>query len=125
MLALTLRFLLLIGLVLSFTAGAVTLEDDSRAWLERHPEWRVGVVMGAPYAEYDQRQRRLSGFHVQLMEHLADDLGVHLQWRRFADEDALEKAAREGLIDVAPGLRQTPAGLRRWRYSDPCLRIPR
>jgi len=125
MLASTLRFLLLISLMLPLAASAVTLDDDSRAWLEQHPEWRVGVVMGAPYAEYDQRQRRLSGFHVQLIEHLADDLGVRLHWRRFADEDALEKAAREGLIDVAPGLRQTPAGLRLWRYSDPFLRIPR
>jgi len=125
MLALSLRFVLLISLALPFAAGAVTLDADSRAWLEQHPEWRVGVVMGAPYAEYDQRQRRLSGFHVQLMEHLADDLGVRLQWRRFSDEAALEKAAREGLIDVAPGLRQTPAGLRLWRYSDPFLRIPR
>ena len=35
--------------------------------------------MGAPYAEYDQRQRRLSGFHVQLMEQLAAELGVQLQ----------------------------------------------
>ncbi|HCA65852.1 MAG TPA: histidine kinase, partial [Pseudomonas sp.] len=81
--------------------------------------------MGAPYAEYDQRQRRLSGFHVQLMEQLAAELGVRLQWRRFSDEAALQEAALEGRIDVAPGLRQTPAGLRLWRYSDPFLRIPR
>ncbi|EHY78253.1 two-component sensor [Stutzerimonas stutzeri ATCC 14405 = CCUG 16156] len=51
MLASTLRFLLLISLMLPLAASAVTLDDDSRAWLEQHPEWRVGVVMGAPYAD--------------------------------------------------------------------------
>nr|WP_162097217.1 hypothetical protein [Stutzerimonas stutzeri] len=37
--------------MLPLAASAVTLDDDSRAWLEQHPEWRVGVVMGAPYAD--------------------------------------------------------------------------
>lgn len=121
----SLRFLVLLILSLPFAAHAAGPDEDARAWLEGHREWRVGVVMGAPYAEYDQRQRRLSGFHVQLMEQIATPLGVRLQWRRFNDAAALEKAARAGLIDVAPGLRQTPAGLRLWRYSDPFLRIPR
>ena len=125
MFALSLRLFLLLSLATPFAAGAVSLDAPSRAWLEQHAEWRVGVVMGAPYAEYDQRQRRLSGFHVQLMEQLAAELGVRLQWRRFNDEAALQEAALEGRIDVAPGLRQTPAGLRLWRYSDPFLRIPR
>ncbi len=125
MFALSLRLFLLLSLATPFAAGAVSLDAASRAWLEQHAEWRVGVVMGAPYAEYDQRQRRLSGFHVQLMEQLAAELGVRLQWRRFNDEAALQEAALEGRIDVAPGLRQTPAGLRLWRYSDPFLRIPR
>lgn len=125
MFALSLRLFLLLSLATPFAAGAVSLDAPSRAWLEQHAEWRVGVVMGAPYAEYDQRQRRLSGFHVQLMEQLAAELGVQLQWRRFNDEAALQEAALEGRIDVAPGLRQTPAGLRLWRYSDPFLRIPR
>ena len=38
MLALYLRFLFLLGLTLPFAAGAVSLDDDSRAWLEQHPE---------------------------------------------------------------------------------------
>lgn len=125
MLASTLRRLVLFVLLLPFAAHAAPQDEGARAWLDGQREWRVGVVMGAPYAEYDQRQRRLSGFHVQLMEQIAAQLGVQLHWRRFDDEAALEKAARDGLIDVAPGLRQTPAGLRLWRYSDPFLRIAR
>ena len=31
---------------------------------------------------------------------------------------------REGEIDIAPGLAQTPGGLRLWQFSDPYMRVP-
>lgn len=106
-------------------AASVPLSDAQLQWLAQHRQWRVGVVMNSPYAEYDQRQRRLSGFNVQLLERIAASLEVELQWHRFVSEAALEKAMRAGEIDLAPGLRQTREGLRIWRYSDPFLRVPR
>jgi PAS domain S-box-containing protein len=106
-------------------AASVPLSDAQLAWLDENRLWRVGVVMTSPYAEYDQRQRRLSGFNVQFMERLAASLGVDLQWHRFVSEAELEKAMRADQIDLAPGLRQTREGLRIWRYSDPFLRVPR
>ena len=117
--------LLLLCAHLPAHAGSVPLSDAQLAWLDGHRQWRVGVVMASPYAEYDQRQRRLSGFNVQFMERLAAGLGVDLQWHRFVDETALDKAMHDGEIDLAPGLRQTREGLRIWRYSDPYLRVPR
>lgn len=118
--------LLLLALVhLPAQAWSVPLSDAQLAWLGQHRQWRIGVVMTSPYAEYDPRQRRLSGFNVQFMERLAAGLGVELQWHRFVDEAALEKAMRADEIDLAPGLRQTREGLRVWRYSDPFLRVPR
>ncbi len=106
-------------------ASSVPLSDAQLAWLDEHRQWRVGVVMTSPYAEYDKRQRRLSGFNVQFMERLAASLGVELQWHRFVDEASLGNAMRADEIDLAPGLRQTREGLRIWRYSDPFLRVPR
>ena len=47
MFALSLRLFLLLSLATPFAAGAVSLDAASRAWLEQHAEWRVGVVMGA------------------------------------------------------------------------------
>lgn len=122
-----LRGCLLLLLLVHLPAHAwnVPLSDAQLAWLGEHRQWRAGVVMTSPYAEYDQRQRRLSGFNVQFMERLATGLGVELQWHRFTDEAALEKAMRADEIDLAPGLRQTREGLRTWRYSDPFLRVPR
>ncbi len=117
--------LLLALIQLPVSAASVPLSDAQLAWLDEHRLWRVGVVMASPYAEYDQRQRRLSGFNVQFMEKLAANLGVALQWHRYTNETALDQAMHAGEIDLAPGLRQTRDGLHVWRYSDPFLRVPR
>ncbi|SDW36235.1 multi-sensor signal transduction histidine kinase [Pseudomonas syringae] len=102
------------------TAQLTTTQLD---WLKTHGPLRVGLVLRAPYAQFDQRLQQLSGANVDLMNALARTLPVELLWRNFADQAALEKALLNGEIDVAPGLMQTPAGLRVWLFSDPYLRV--
>ncbi|KAF1069754.1 MAG: Signal transduction histidine-protein kinase/phosphatase DegS [Pseudomonas citronellolis] len=101
------------------------LEPAQRAWLDAHPELRVGVVLEAPYAQQDRRLQQLSGANVQLFGWLANSLNVSLQWRVFSDAAALRRAVREGQIDLASGLVQSPESLRDWLFSDPYLRVPR
>lgn len=103
--------------------GQAKLEPGDRRWLEAHRHWRVGVLLQAPYAQIDGRQRNLYGANVELMEQLAGVLNVRLQWQTFRTRKALEEALDAGRIDLAPGFTQTPAGLRRWRFSDPYLRV--
>lgn len=105
-------------------AYEVQLNADQRQWLAQHPQLRVGLVLQAPYAQYDQRLQRLSGTHVELMQLLAKALNVELTWRHFQNIAQLEAAARNGEVDIAPGLTQTPAGLRLWQFSDPYMRVP-
>lgn len=109
---------------LAAPASPLALSDTQRAWLAEHPRLRVGVVLQAPYAQYVRRQQQLSGLSVELMDALAQSLEVDLTWHSFADQPALETALREGRIDLAPGLSQTPGGLRLWLFSDPYLRVP-
>ncbi|MDE1168717.1 MAG: transporter substrate-binding domain-containing protein [Pseudomonas sp.] len=122
--------LLLIGcLWLPLTAGAagpgpLRLSDEQRDWLGQHRELRVGVVLQAPFAQYDRRLQQLSGVNVEVMNWLGKELQVDWRWRNFPDQQALEQALREGEVDLAPGLTQTPAGLRLWLFSDPYMRIP-
>lgn len=92
-------------------------------WLGEHRQWRVGVVLQAPYAQYDRRSQQLAGLSVDVIQALARALGIEPQWRTFNDQAALDDALRRGEIDIAPGLTQTPAGLRVWDFSDPYLRI--
>src|SRR5690606_1194223 len=105
-------------------AYEVQLNADQRQWLAQHPQLRVGLVLQAPYAQYDQRLQRLSGTHVELMQLLAKALNVELTWRHFQNIAQLEAAACNGEVDIAPGLTQTPAGLRLWQFSDPYMRVP-
>ncbi|KMM84538.1 PAS domain S-box-containing protein [Pseudomonas taetrolens] len=103
---------------------AAQLSADQQQWLAQHQELRVGLVLQAPYARFDQRLQQLSGANVELMKWLASTLNVELVWRNYPDLKSVEKAARAGEIDLVPGLTQTPAGLRLWLFSDPYMRIP-
>ena len=105
-------------------AQVAPLSASQRQWLAQHDPLRVGLVLQAPYAQYDRRLQRLSGVNVELMKWLARSLNVELSWRHFPDLAQLEAAARAGTIDLAPGLTQTPAGLRLWQFSDPYMRVP-
>ncbi|MCM2330340.1 MAG: PAS domain S-box protein [Pseudomonas sagittaria] len=123
--------LLLVGLGLpgAWLAAEPSLgspDAAQRQWLAEHRQLQVGVVLQAPYAQFERRRReqQLSGAHVELMEALAASLGVSLNWHSYPDPAALEAALQRGEIELAPGLQQTPGGLRLWRYSDPYLRIP-
>ncbi|WLH84297.1 transporter substrate-binding domain-containing protein [Pseudomonas sp. FP2338] len=105
-------------------APQAQLNAQQREWLAQHPQLRVGVVLQAPYAQYDRRLQRLSGANVELMQWLAKALNIELTWRNFPSQEQLEAAVRDGEVDIAPGLQQTPAGLRLWLFSDPYMRVP-
>ncbi len=125
------RLMLLVLIVLSSlaqagvpTASPDPLSGSQRAWLNQRAQLRVGLVLQAPYAQFDRRAQVLSGANVDLVNLMARTLQVELLWRHFADQAELEKALADGEIDFAPGLTQTPAGLRLWLYSDPYMRVP-
>jgi len=121
--------LVLIGLSSVAQAGVPTappgpLSSGQRNWLDQRGQLRVGLVLQAPYAQFDRRAQVLSGANVDLVNLMARTLQVELLWRNFSDQTALEKALADGEIDFAPGLTQTPAGLRMWQFSDPYMRVP-
>lgn len=124
------RCLLVIGcLCFALMANAAPaplaqLTAQQREWLAQHPELRVGLVLQAPFAQYDRRLQRLSGANVELMQGLAKALNIELSWRNFPNQEQLEAAVRDGEVDIAPGLQQTPAGLRLWLFTDPYMRVP-
>jgi PAS domain S-box-containing protein len=100
------------------------LTQEQQAWLEEHPQLRVGLIMQAPWAQFERRQGELSGANVELVSQLLRNLKVQPLWLRFSSQAELEEALLRGQVDLAPGLQQTPAGLRRWHFSDPYLRVP-
>ncbi|HGA2320179.1 TPA: transporter substrate-binding domain-containing protein [Pseudomonas putida] len=125
------RLLVIGGLCLPLIALArpdvpptVVLEPAQQQWLDSHRNLRVGLVLQAPYAQFDRRLQQLYGANVELVNSLGQALGLDLTWRNFADQAGLEHALQAGEIDFAPGLTQTPASLRLWLFSDPYMRVP-
>jgi len=121
--------LMLVVLPMSHYASASPTQADplsreQRDWLTQRGQLRVGLVLQTPYAQLDRRAQQLSGANVDLINLMAKTLQVELLWRSYADQAELEKALADGQIDFAPGLTQTPAGLRLWLYSDPYMRVP-
>ncbi|MES2819501.1 MAG: transporter substrate-binding domain-containing protein [Pseudomonadota bacterium] len=102
----------------------LVLEPAQQAWLQTHRQLRVGVVLQAPYAQFNPRLQSLSGANVELATWLGQALQVELSWQRYDSLEALQAAVRAKQIDFAPGLTQTPAGLRLWSFSDPYMRVP-
>ncbi|TDR81374.1 multi-sensor signal transduction histidine kinase [Paludibacterium purpuratum] len=58
------------------------------------------------------------------MNLLASQNGLHLSWRVYPNQNALDAAVERDEVDVAPGMQQTPATLRHWLFSLPYLRVP-
>ena len=59
-------------------AHVAQLTPKQQHWLTQQSELRVGLVLQAPYAQYDRRLQRLSGVNVDLMKWLAKTLNVEL-----------------------------------------------
>jgi len=87
-------------------------------------EWHVGVLLERPYAQYDASGRWLQGANIAVMNRLATQLHRRLVWHPYLSQAALVSALRRHQIDVAPGLVQTPQGLKYELFSEPFLRVP-
>ncbi|MER0043870.1 transporter substrate-binding domain-containing protein [Pseudomonas sp. MGal98] len=104
-------------------APAAIFPAAQQQWLAANPLLRAGVVLQPPYAQLDRRLHRLTGANVEIVNSLAALMGVQVRWRTFQTPEELEQALLSDQIDLAAGLSQTPAGLRRWVFSDPFLRV--
>ena len=65
-----LRVLCWLLLLCPLAGQAAELDAAQRALLAEHPRLRAGVVLQAPYAEYQRRQQQLGGLNVELTETL-------------------------------------------------------
>lgn len=84
--------------------ATVALEPAQQQWLDAHRSLRVGLVLQAPYAQFDRRLQQLYGANVELVSNLAHVLRLDLTWRHFSDQASLEHALQNGEIDFAPAL---------------------
>ena len=104
--------LVIIGMLASLYCTLARADSRNNAnWLTEHANWRVGVVLQAPYAQLNPHTHLLEGADVEVMLLLAERTGVQMRWTMYNSQQALDRAVEKGEIDVSPGMLQTPSSL--------------
>lgn len=103
------------------TAASIPQPDGILEGIRTRGQLRVGLIGdGIPYA-YRNDENQLVGFDVEMAQRLALDLGVDLQFVRFAQED-LDAMVRARIVDIVmTGARVTPERAAAFATSVPYL----
>jgi Na+/H+-dicarboxylate symporter len=102
--------------------GAAAADRPVLAAIQARGRLRVGVLTDRlPYA-FLNREGRLTGLDVEMAHHLAQDLGVALDFVRLEDRADLPAMLEAGAIDVVmAGVAATPERASRMLLSEPYL----
>ncbi|WP_409281346.1 bifunctional diguanylate cyclase/phosphodiesterase [Pseudomonas defluvii] len=116
--------LLLLQLLWSATAGALTLTDEEQAWLSAHPQLRLGVDASWPPFEYRDQEGRYQGLAADYITLLEDRLGVAFKPIEPISWTAVLEEARNGKLDLLPGIMSTPERQSYLSFTRPYLDFP-
>ncbi len=106
--------LLLALLTWTATAGALTLTDEERSWLKTHPELRLGVDASWPPFEYRDEEGRYQGLAADYIHLIQERLSVNLKPVEPASWTAVLEDAKQGKLDLLPGIMSTPNARATW-----------
>ena len=116
--------LLLFLMLWNATAGALTLTDEEKSWLAAHPQLRLGVDASWPPFEFRDQEGRYQGLAAEYIALLQDRLGVSLKPVEPSSWTEVLQQAREGRIDLLPGIMSTPERQGYLAFTRPYLDFP-
>jgi signal transduction histidine kinase len=112
-------WLLLAGPPAAMAQARVPLSDAERAWIAAHPVIRVGVSTEFPPYYFADSRGRYEGFVIDLMDRLATQAGLHLQYVRYPRFGDTLQALKSGLIDITPFASESAERLQYLRFAHP------
>lgn len=117
---------LLLLSVLAWTAAAdaLTLTDEEQAWLSAHPQLRLGVDASWPPFEYRDQEGRYQGLAADYIALIKDRLGVSVQPIEPVSWTAVLEQAKQGKLDLLPGIMSTPERQAYLAFTRPYLDFP-
>jgi len=116
--------LLLFLILWNSTAGALTLTDEEKTWLTAHPQLKLGVDASWPPFEFRDQEGRYQGLAADYIALLQDRLGVTLKPVEPSSWTEVLQQAREGRIDLLPGIMSTPQRQGYLAFTRPYLDFP-
>ncbi len=117
--------LLLLQLLWSAAAGALTLTDEEQAWLSAHPQLRLGVDASWPPFEFRDQEGRYQGLAADYIALMQDRLGI--TFKPVGEQTswtAVLEQARQNKLDVLPGIMSTPERQGFLAFTRPYLDFP-
>src|SRR5207253_6314444 len=119
-----LAVLLLSLLAWTSTAGALTLTDEERSWLTTHPELRLGVDASWPPFEYRDEEGRYQGLAADYIKLIKERLGIKVIPIEPVSWTEVLEQAKQGKLDLLPGIMSTPERQRYLSFTRPYLDFP-
>ncbi len=116
--------LLLLLILWNTTAGALTLTDEEKTWLAEHPQLKLGVYASRPPFEFRDQEGRYQGLAADYISSLQERLGVNMTPVEPSSWNDVLQQAREGRIDLLPGIMSTPERQDYLAFTRPYLDFP-
>ncbi|WP_374441805.1 EAL domain-containing protein [Pseudomonas panipatensis] len=105
-------------------AGALTLTADEQAWLQQHPQLRLGVNAAWSPFEFRDDQGRYQGLAADYVQVIRDRLHIEVLPTQTNDWNQLLDQARRGDVDLLPGIMATPERTEYLSFTRPYLDFP-
>ncbi|VVN87080.1 EAL domain-containing protein [Pseudomonas fluorescens] len=106
------------------TAGALTLTDEERSWLVAHPELRLGVDASWPPFEYRDEEGRYQGLAADYIRLIQERLSIKVTPVEPVSWSQVLEQARQGKLDLLPGIMSTPERQTYLSFTRPYLDFP-
>lgn len=116
--------LLLSVLAWTAAADALTLTTEEQAWLSAHPQLRLGVDASWPPFEYRDQEGHYQGLAADYVTLIKDRLGVRVEPIEPVSWSAVLEQARQGKVDLLPGIMSTPERQNFLAFTRPYLDFP-
>lgn len=105
-------------------SGALTFTQEEQAWLQDHPVLRMGIDASWPPFEFRDSQGRHQGLAADYVKLIQERLGVRLEPVEPRNWGEVLEQARNGQLDLLPGIMSTPERQQYLSFTRPYLDFP-
>ena len=106
------------------TADALTLTDEEQHWLDAHPRVLLGVDASWPPFELRDEDNHYEGLAADYIRLVEKRLKISLQPIEPMSWSAVLQLAKEGKVDLLPGIMSTPERQNYLAFTRPYLDFP-
>lgn len=106
------------------TANALTLTDEEQHWLDAHPRVLLGVDASWPPFELRDEDNHYEGLAADYIRLVEKRLKISLQPIEPMSWSAVLQLAKEGKVDLLPGIMSTPERQNYLAFTRPYLDFP-